>query len=105
MKKLFTIACTLVLGSALSFAQATQTPPASGTTGTSTTKSDTKTKKHSHSKKGGKKSKKSSGDSTATPATEITSWKLFQKAALNWPLSFFALLCTMMAPIFPPEID
>jgi hypothetical protein len=66
MKKLFTIACTLVLGSALSFAQAAQTPPASGTTGTGTTKSDTKTKKHSH-KKGGKKSKKSSGDTT-TPA-------------------------------------
>jgi hypothetical protein len=55
MKKLFTIACTLVLGGALSFAQAgstTQNPPASGDqtkTGTSTTK------KHKH---GGKKSKK-----------------------------------------------
>jgi hypothetical protein len=67
MKKLFTIACTLVLGSALSFAQAAQTPPAGGTTGTGTAKSDTKTKKHSH-KKGGKKAKKSSGDSTTTPA-------------------------------------
>jgi ABC-type oligopeptide transport system substrate-binding subunit len=52
MKKLFTIACTLVLGSALSFAQAAQTPPAGGTTGTGTTKSETKTKKHSHGKKG-----------------------------------------------------
>ncbi len=68
MKKLFTIACTLVLGSALSFAQAAQTPPAGGTTGTGTTKSETKTKKHSHGKKGTKKAKKSTGDSgTTTP--------------------------------------
>lgn len=69
MKQLFTIACTLVLGSALSFAQAgtTQNPPASGDqtkTGTSTT-----TKKHHKhgSKKSGKKAKKGA-DTTAAPA-------------------------------------
>jgi hypothetical protein len=67
MKKLFTIACTLVLGGALSFAQAgstTQNPPASGDqtkTGTSTT-----TKKHH--KHGAKKSKKSKKSMEATPA-------------------------------------
>ena len=69
MKKLFLIACTLVMGAALSFGQATTgTPDKSGdtskttTTGTKTGKKSTKTKAH----KGGKKSKKSS-DSTTTP--------------------------------------
>ncbi|MGH9638170.1 MAG: hypothetical protein ACRD72_25315, partial [Candidatus Angelobacter sp.] len=68
MKKLFTIACTLVLGGALAFAQAgtTQTPSASGDqtkTGTSTT-----TKKHhKHGAKKTKKSKKNATDTT-TPA-------------------------------------
>jgi hypothetical protein len=64
MKKLFTIACTLVLGGALAFAQATQNPPASGDqtqTGTSTT-----TKKHH--KHSGKKSKKSKKSTEGTPA-------------------------------------
>ena len=47
MKQLFTIACTLVLGSALSFAQTgtTQTPPAGDTTG----KTATSTTKHASS--------------------------------------------------------
>ncbi|HEY2364374.1 MAG TPA: hypothetical protein VGK36_24885 [Candidatus Angelobacter sp.] len=67
MKKLFTIACTLVLGGALAFAQATQNPPASGDqsqTGTSTT-----TKKHSkHSGKKSSKKHKKGADTTATPA-------------------------------------
>ena len=71
MKKLFTIACTLALGSALSFAQAgstSQTTPAGGDqpkTGTSTT-----TKKHHHhsTKKSSKKSKKSTMDATPAPA-------------------------------------
>jgi hypothetical protein len=68
MKKLFTIACTLVLGGALAFAQATQNPPASGDqtqTGTSTT-----TKKHhKHSgKKSSKKNKKGASDTTSAPA-------------------------------------
>ena len=56
MKKLFTIACTLVLGSALSFAQAastSQTTPAGDQTKTSTS---TSTKKHHHH--GTKKSSK-----------------------------------------------
>ena len=67
MKKLFTIACTLVLGSALGFAQAAstaQTTPANGDqtkTGTSTT-----TKKHHHH--GAKKTKKSKKSTDATPA-------------------------------------
>jgi hypothetical protein len=66
MKKLFTLACTLILGAGLSFAQ-TQTPPAGGST--DTTKSDTKTKK-SKKHKSGKKHKKGSATTdsgTATP--------------------------------------
>ena len=67
MKQLFTIACTLVLGGALAFAQATQNPPASGDqtkTGTSTT-----TKKHHHhGTKKTKKAKKSTSDTTPAPA-------------------------------------
>jgi hypothetical protein len=67
MKKLFTIACTLVLGAAMSFAQAgtTQTPPAgdSGKTGASAPT----TKKHHHAKKGAKKSKKSTDTTTTQP--------------------------------------
>jgi hypothetical protein len=70
MKKLFTLACTLVLGGALSFAQAAQTPAAGGSTTTESTSTDapkaaTGKKKASH-KKGAKKSKKSAGDATAT---------------------------------------
>jgi hypothetical protein len=72
MKKLFTIACTLVLGGALSFAQTGgstggQTPPAGDKTATAG-KSETGkkgAKKHHH--KGGKKSKKGSTDSTPPP--------------------------------------
>jgi len=63
MKKLLTIAFTLLLGATLSFAQATggsTDKPAEG--GKKTT---TKSGKKAH--KGGKKSKKSSG-STTTPA-------------------------------------
>ncbi|MGC2697637.1 MAG: hypothetical protein WA738_17760 [Candidatus Angelobacter sp.] len=67
MKKLLTIACTLVLGSIMSLAQAgtAQNPPASGDTGKTSTSTTTKGKKHHH--KGGKKGKKSSGDTTTTP--------------------------------------
>ncbi len=72
MKKLFTIACTLVLGGALSFAQASgstgQTTPPAGDKTATTGKSETGkkgTKKHHH--KGGKKSKKSATDTTTTP--------------------------------------
>jgi hypothetical protein len=67
MKKLLTIAFAMLLGATLSVAQAT-----GGTTGstdkpaTGKPATSTKTKGHSH-KKGGKKSKKSSG-STTTPA-------------------------------------
>ncbi|HEV7521155.1 MAG: hypothetical protein JWM08_4 [Candidatus Angelobacter sp.] len=68
MKQLFTIACTLVLGSALSFAQATQNPPAGEQTGKSST---TSTKKHHHHGKKGKKSKKNA-DTTAAPAASPT---------------------------------
>jgi hypothetical protein len=64
MKKLLTIAFTLLLGATLSFAQATgstdKTPP---TKKASTTKSGKKATAH----KGGKKGKKSSGG-TSTPA-------------------------------------
>jgi hypothetical protein len=70
MKQLFTIACTLVLGGALAFAQTgstgAQNPPAGGDqtqTGTSTT-----TKKHHKhgAKKSSKKAKK--GADTTAPA-------------------------------------
>jgi hypothetical protein len=71
MKKLFTIACTLVLGGALSFAQAgtTQNPPASGDQTKTGTSTDTgkSGKKHKGHHKGGKKSKKNSGGSTTPP--------------------------------------
>lgn len=67
MKKLFTIACTLVLGSALSFAQAAGSTggqtPAGDQTKTSTS---TSTKKHHHH--GKKSSKKKKAADTAAPA-------------------------------------
>ena len=67
MKKLFTIACTLVLGGVMSLAQATQNPPATGTTTTDAGKSETGKKKHHHHK-GGKKNKKGAADTgTGTP--------------------------------------
>ncbi|MGZ4871675.1 MAG: hypothetical protein ACXV5R_09005 [Candidatus Angelobacter sp.] len=78
MKKLFTIACTLVLGSALSFAQAgtAQTPPAGDTgktTTTTTTTTTTKKHHHHHGKKASKKGKKAAGaETTATPAATPT---------------------------------
>ncbi len=65
MKKLFTIACTLVLGGVMSFAQA-QNPPATGTTDTG--KTQTSKKKHHHHK-GGKKSKKGAADTGASTGT------------------------------------
>ena len=69
MKKLFTIACTLVLGSALSFAQAQHgqtTTPAGDKTATSKSETGKKgAKKHHH--KGGKKCKKSSSTTTPPP--------------------------------------
>jgi hypothetical protein len=64
MKKLLTIAFTLLLGASLSFAQAgggSTDKPAGDKTAT------TKAGKKSHTHKGGKKSKKSSGGTT-TPA-------------------------------------
>jgi hypothetical protein len=68
MKKLFLIACTLVLGASLSFAQgaAQSGDTAKTTTTTSTTKTKKKTTK-AHTHKAGKKSKKS-GIATSTPA-------------------------------------
>lgn len=72
MKKLFTIVCTLVLGSAMSFAQAAgstgaQTPSAGDKTAPATKSETSKkgSKKHHH--KGGKKSKKSSESTTPPP--------------------------------------
>ncbi len=68
MKKLLTIAFTLLLGASLSFAQAGGGSTDKGTGDKSTTTPPAKTKsagKKGH--KGGKKSKKSSG-STTTPA-------------------------------------
>lgn len=71
MKKLFTIVCTLVLGGALSFAQAgtTQNPPAGDQTKPGTTSTDTgkSGKKHKGHHKGGKKSKKNSSSTTPPP--------------------------------------
>jgi hypothetical protein len=74
MKQLFAIACTLVLGGALSFAQTdTSKPqdktPSAGTTPSSSTDSTT-TKKHHHGKKGTKSKK--NADTTAAPAASPT---------------------------------
>lgn len=70
MKKLFTIACTLVLGSALSFAQAGSTgqttPPAGDKTATGKSETGKKGAK-THHHKGGKKSKKNSSTTTPPP--------------------------------------
>ena len=66
MKKLLTIAFTLLLGATLSFAQATGGSTDKGTGDKSTTPpAKTKSTKKAH--KGGKKGKKSSGGTT-TPA-------------------------------------
>jgi hypothetical protein len=67
MKKLLTIAFTLLLGATLSFAQATggSTDKPATTSTASGKKATSKTKTKSH--KGGKKSKKSTGDSTPPP--------------------------------------
>ena len=67
MKKLFTIACTLVLGSALSFAQAGSSTGAQTPAGDQTkTSTSTSTKKHHHH--GKKSSKKKKAADTAAPA-------------------------------------
>jgi hypothetical protein len=71
MKKLFTIACTLVLGGALAFAQTGSTggqTPAGDQTKTSTSTTTTK-KHHKHGAKKTKKSKKGAAAATTpTPA-------------------------------------
>ena len=68
MKKLFTLVCALLIGGTLTFAQTGGTSGGQ-TAGGDTTKSDTakkgKTKKAHH--KGGKKSKKSTTDTTPAP--------------------------------------
>jgi len=101
MKQLFTIACTLVLGSALSFAQATQTPPAGDTTGKTSTST---TKKHH--KHGGKKSKKNQEGRRhdcrpgTSPITQINCCRSLPKRPDTGPLFcasnrafIFQLLC------------
>jgi hypothetical protein len=74
MKQLFTIACTLVLGSALSFAQTgtAQNPPAGDTTGKTATST---TSKHHHGKKSSKKNKKGANTTTAPAANPSPSPK------------------------------
>jgi hypothetical protein len=73
MKKLFILACTLALGSALSFAQAAgggkpenQTPSASSQAPASSASTTTKKTSKSHKTK---KAKKSSTDTTAPAST------------------------------------
>jgi hypothetical protein len=63
MKKLLTIAFTLLLGATLSFAQATGGSTDKPAGDKTTTKSSKKTAHH----KGGKKSKKNSGGTTTPP--------------------------------------
>ena len=63
MKKLLTIAFTLLLGASLSFAQATGGSTDKPAGDKTTTKSSKKTAHH----KGGKKSKKNSGGTTTPP--------------------------------------
>lgn len=68
MKRLLTLAVTMLLAASLSFAQAGG--GTTGTTGQDTTKSDTGKKAHKGGKKshkGGKKHKKGSGDTGTTP--------------------------------------
>ena len=65
MKKLLTITFAMLLGATLSMAQATGGTPASTDKPATTAKKAPKG--HTHSKKGGKKSRKSTG-STTTPA-------------------------------------
>lgn len=70
MKKLFAIACTLVLGGTMMLAQTgTGTPGASDQKPTTTTKTSGKkaTSKTSKAHKGGKKSKKQTTDTTPAP--------------------------------------
>ena len=66
MKKLFTLAVTMLLAGSLSFAQApSSTDKPAGTTKTTDASSSKKGKAKSKSKKGTKKSKK--GESSPTP--------------------------------------
>ena len=70
MKKLLTIAFTLLLGASLSFAQAAGGSTDKGTADKSTTApapAKTKSGKKSHSHKGGKKPKKSADTTTPAP--------------------------------------
>ena len=68
MKKLFTIACTLVLGGALAFAQTGGTTGGQTPAGGDQTKSGTSTSTKKHHKHGAKKTKKSKKSTDATPA-------------------------------------
>lgn len=70
MKKLLTIAFTLLLGASLSFAQATggSADKGAGDKGATTTTPKTATSKKSHSHKGGKKAKKKAPATESTPA-------------------------------------
>ena len=70
MKKLFTILCALVLGSALTFAQAGGSTTGSQAPADSSKPADSGKKAHKGSKKGhkgGKKSKKGASTDTTTP--------------------------------------
>jgi hypothetical protein len=68
MKKLLTLAFTMLLAASLSFAQTGgSTDKTKGTGKTAETGKKAKTQPASHSKKGGKKSKKSSGSTTTAP--------------------------------------
>jgi carbohydrate-binding DOMON domain-containing protein len=68
MKKLFTIACTLVLGGALGFAQAGSTTNGQTPAGGDQTKTGTSTTTKKHHKHGVKKTKKSKKSTEGTPA-------------------------------------
>ncbi|MBZ5489927.1 MAG: hypothetical protein LAO76_03230 [Acidobacteriia bacterium] len=68
MKKLFTIACTLVLGGALAFAQTGSTTSGQTPSGDQTKSSTSTTTTKKHHKHGAKKSKKGKKSTEATPA-------------------------------------
>ncbi len=93
MKKLFTIACTLVIGGALAFAQAGRPAPAatSSTTKTSTTSTKTSGKKSHQDDQGaqevGRRAKKAPAHHH--DPSEITSWKLLQKSGQQNGRFFF----------------
>ena len=99
MKQLFTIACTLVLGGALAFAQTGSTTggqtPAGGDQTSKTSTSTTTKKHHHHGAKKSKKTKKSATDSdsgaSSKPIPQINCVSIVTQGGLSVGRFFLAL--------------